>query len=185
MSAPASLARRLAATVVFAIAMGWLEGVVVVYIRGLLGITVPEGYGTSPEILARMRAIPWLLPTEQTREVATIAMLAAVGYLAADRFRARFGVFLICFGVWDITYYVALYAILRWPPSLATMDVLFLIPPGPWWNQPVWVPVLISCGLIALGVRLFLGGRAADQPPDRPGLPAPGRAPEGGSGSRR
>ena len=156
MSGKASPGKRLAAVVVFAFAMGWLEGVVVVYIRALLGIAKPEGYGTAEQILARMRAIPWLMPTEQMREAATIAMLAAVGYLAADRFRGRFGVFLVCFGIWDITYYVALYAILRWPPSLATMDVLFLIPPGPWWHQPVWVPIAISCVMIALGVRLFL-----------------------------
>jgi len=156
MIGPASPGRRLVAVVVFAAAMGWLEGVVVVYIRALLGIAVPEGYGTAAEILARMRSIPWLMPAEQSREVATIAMLAAVGFLCADRGRARFGAFLICFGIWDITYYVALYSILRWPPSLATMDVLFLIPPGPWWHQPVWVPVAISCVMIGLGARLFL-----------------------------
>ena len=74
---------------------------------------------------------------------------------------ANIGAFLLTFGIWDITYYVALYAILRWPPSLATMDVLFLIPPGPWWHQPVWVPVAISCGMIALGARLFLGRSTA------------------------
>lgn len=160
--------KRLAAVVIFAVAMGWLEGVVVVYIRGLLGIAVREGYGTAGEILARMRTIPWLLPTEQTREVATIAMLAAVAFLSADRFRARFGAFLISFGLWDVTYYVALYAILRWPPSLTTMDLLFLIPPSPLWHQPVWVPVMISCGMIALGARLFLGGHGAERRrPDR------------------
>jgi hypothetical protein len=42
------------------------------------------------------------------------------------------------------------------------MDILFLIPPGPWWHQPVWVPVVISCVMIALGVRLFLS-----RPPSR------------------
>ena len=82
-------------------------------------------------------------------------MLAAVAWLSAARARARFGAFLVIFGVWDIVYYLALYAMLRWPPSLTTMDVLFLIPPGPWWNQPVWLPVAISTVMILVGVRLF------------------------------
>ena len=28
------------------------------------------------------------------------------------------------------------------------------IPPHPWWYQPVWVPIAISCGLILLGRQL-------------------------------
>ena len=81
--------------------------------------------------------------------------VSAVACLSAQRARARWGAFLIAFGVWDIVYYVALYAMLRWPPSLTTMDVLFLIPPGPWWNQPVWLPVSISCVMIAIGFVWF------------------------------
>jgi hypothetical protein len=59
--------------------------------------------------------------------------------------------FLLIFGVWDIAYYVALHVLVRWPGSLLDMDLLFLIPPHPWWYQPVWVPVLVSCLMIALG----------------------------------
>jgi hypothetical protein len=110
------------------------------------------------EVLERFHRLPWLLPTEQAREAATLLMLAAVAWLSAGRLRARFGAFLVIFGVWDIVYYVALYAMLRWPPSLATVDVLFLIPPGPWWSQPVWVPVAFSAGMILIGMRLFLRG---------------------------
>jgi hypothetical protein len=152
---------RLAALVVFALAMGWLEGVVVVYLRGLLGITHGAVYPPQAEVMARFRSLPWLMPTEQTREAATIAMLAAVGWLAARGWRARFGAFLVAFGVWDVAYYAALYALLRWPPSLGTRDVLFLIPPGPWWYQPVWLPIAISAAMIAAGARLVLRGEAA------------------------
>ena len=112
-----------------AAAMGWLEGVVVVYIRALLGIAHGQGYPAAREVLGRMVALPWLIPTEQTREVATLAMLASAAWFAAPHLRGRFGAFLIGFGVWDIVYYVALWMMLRWPPSLATMDMLFLIPP--------------------------------------------------------
>ena len=134
--------------------MGWLEAVVVVYIRGLLGIARTETIPPAAEVLARFQALPWLLPTEQTREAATIVMLLAVAWLGADHLRARVGAFLVIFGVWDILYYAALYALLRWPPSLGTMDLLFLVPPHPWWYQPVWVPILISCGMIGVGLWL-------------------------------
>jgi hypothetical protein len=150
--------QRLLALLVFAAAMGWLEAVVVVYIRGLLGIAHAETIPAESEVLARMRALPWLLPTEQTREVATLTMIAAAGWFAADRWRARLGAFLIVFGIWDLAYYGGLYALLRWPPSLATKDLLFLIPPHPWWYQPVWVPMAIATAMVLLGFRLFVAG---------------------------
>src|SRR5207247_3104969 len=130
------------------------EGVVVVYIRSLLGLAHAETYPAAAELMTRMRALPWLLPTEQTREVATIVMLAAVAWLAAPRLRARCGAFLVAFGVWDITYYIALYALVRWPPSLGTVDLLFLIPPHPSWCQPGGGPVAISCGVIGAGASM-------------------------------
>jgi hypothetical protein len=157
---PASHA-RLGVLVLFAAAMGWLEGVVVVYIRGLFGMGHGAPIPPPGEVVERFAQLPWLLPTEQGREVATIVMLATVAWLGASRARARLGAFLVIFGVWDIVYYVALYAMLRWPPSLGTMDVLFLIPPGPWWNQPVWVPVATSAVMIALGARLHGGDKPA------------------------
>ena len=141
--------------VLFAVAMGWLEGVVVVYIRALLGIAHGDGYPGARTVLARMEALPWLVPTEQAREVTTIVMLGAAAWMAASRTSGRLGAFLVAFGVWDIVYYIALWSMLRWPKSLATMDMLFLIPPHPWWYQPVWVPVLISGGMIVLGARWF------------------------------
>jgi hypothetical protein len=136
--------------------MGWLEGVVVVYIRAMLGF--PHGAAVpEPAALARtFGAVSWFALTEQGREAATIVMLAAVAWLAAERWLARLGAFIVAFGTWDIVYYVALYAHLRWPPSLATMDVLFLIPPSPWWYQPVWLPVGISAVWIVIGSWLML-----------------------------
>ena len=146
---------RLAAVLLFAVAMGWLEAVVVVYIRGLLGIAHTETIPPAAEVMARFQALPWLLPTEQTREVATIVMLATVAWLGAGRLRSRLGAFLVVFGVWDIAYYAALYALLRWPPSLGTMDLLFLIPPHPWWYQPVGVPISLSLVMIVFGLWLY------------------------------
>ncbi len=155
----------LPALVVYAVAMGWLEAVVVVYIRAILGLAHAEGIPNPEEVMRRFQSLPWLLPTEQIREMATIVMLAAVGCLGASRLPGRFGAFLLIFGVWDIAYYVALYAFLRWPPSLTTMDLLFLVPPHPWWYQPVWVPVAISVVMIAAGVWLLR--RPEPERPDR------------------
>jgi hypothetical protein len=158
---PASPGSRIAALSVFAIAMGWLEAVVVVYIRGLVGIAHTETIPPQEEVMRRFLGLPWLLPTEQTRELATLIMLAAVAGLAASRWRGRLGAFLVCFGTWDIVYYVALYVLLRWPPSLTTMDLLFLLPPSPWWYQPVWVPIAISVVMIAGGLGLY---RSSERP---------------------
>ncbi len=146
---------RIFPVAIYASAMGWLEAVVVVYIRGLLGL--PRG-GTPPppELLMRKLAeLPWLMSTEQGREAATLLMLAAVGWLAGRSGRGRLGAFLVAFGVWDLTYYAALRILLHWPPSLGTMDLLFLIPPSPLWNQPVWVPMSISCVMIGCGWALM------------------------------
>jgi len=154
-SGATSVRARLGILVLFAVAMGWLEGVVVVYIRGLFGMGHGEPIPPPGDVVERFGQMPWLLPTEQSREAATLVMLAVVAWLASSTTRGRVGAFLVIFGVWDIVYYLALYAMLRWPPSLATMDVLFLIPPGPWWSQPVWVPVAISIGMIPVGATLF------------------------------
>lgn len=159
--------KRLAALIVFAAAMGWLEAVVVVYIRALIGVAPDQGVPDLAEVMRRMQSLPWLLPTEQTREAATIVMLAAVGALAARGVRARIGAFLIVFGVWDLAYYAALRALLDWPRSLGTLDVLFLLPPHPWWHQPVWVPMVISLGFIAVGIKLFRAAPRAAVAPAR------------------
>ena len=146
---------RLAVLVAFATAMGWLEAVVVVYLRALLGVAHGSAAPAPDELTRRLASLPWLIATEQGREAATIVMLAAVAWLAAPRFLPRLGAFLVAFGVWDIVYYIALYALLRWPPNLATPDLLFLIPPGPWWIQPVWVPAASSTVMILAGAWLF------------------------------
>ncbi len=150
-----SAAPRLIPLFVFAVAMGWLEAVVVVYIRGLLGIAHAAIMPPQEEVLRGFVALPWLLATEQSREVATILILASAAWMAGRRLRSRLGSFLVVFGVWDIVYYVGLYVMVRWPPSLMAIDVLFLIPPGPWWSQPVWVPIAISALMIAAGLWML------------------------------
>lgn len=156
-SRPAGFGARLTALIAFAAAMGWLEAVVVVYIRGLLGFGPGQPTPAAGDFLDRLRALPWLLPTEQGREAATLVMLATVGWLAGVGRRSRIGAFLVAFGVWDVVYYAGLFALLRWPPSLATPDLLFLLPPSALWVQPIWAPLLASAVMIAGGVALMRG----------------------------
>jgi hypothetical protein len=50
--------------------------------------------------------------------------------------------FLWTFAFWDLFYYFSLYILIKWPPKLTTIDVLFLIPVP--WIAPVWFPIAIS-----------------------------------------
>jgi hypothetical protein len=74
-------------------------------------------------------------------------MLLGVAMLAGTDRWERFLAFCFSFGVWDIFYYVWLWISLRWPPSVLTWDVLFLIPVP--WVAPVLAPVLVSVALVA------------------------------------
>jgi len=152
---------------VFALAMGWLEGVLALYLRKLIGL---EGSldmldPRTQELLFKKFAVmtaagegghlsPQFLFIEQTREAVTIIMLAAVAFLCAREWRRRLAFFLFTFGIWDIAYYGTLWALLRWPPSWGTLDLLFLIP-GPWIAQ-AWIPMAISLCFIAWGSRTAL-----------------------------
>lgn len=143
------MTRRVLWLAAYAVAMGYLEAAVVVYLRALY---YPDGF-TFP--LAAMPERMALI--EIAREAATIVMIAAVAALAgADRWE-RFLCFSLVFGIWDILYYVCLYLTLGWPPTLATPDILFLIPVP--WVAPVLAPVIISLGLIAgaLGLMRLIG----------------------------
>ena len=64
--------------------------------------------------------------------------------------------FLWTFAFWDLFYYLSLYILIKWPPKLTTIDVLFLIPKP--WIAPVWFPVGVSSiTIIAIAVLLMMG----------------------------
>ena len=58
------------------------------------------------------------------------------------------------FAFWDLFYYGSLYILIKWPPTLKTIDVLFLIPVP--WIAPVWFPVGISSITIITIALLYL-----------------------------
>lgn len=153
---PAAHARsRMLQVAVYAIAMGWLEAVVVIYLRVLLGIAPGQGYPPFAAMMQRFQAFDRLLAIEQGREAASLIMLIAIGALSARRWPGRLGGFLLAFGVWDLAYYVALRVLIGWPTSLGQLDLLFLIPPLAWWVQPVWVPALIAALMALAGAKLL------------------------------
>ena len=134
---------------VFGIAMAHLEGVVVVYLRKALGMLDSE---SNKESLGKIE--PSYLNIEMTREAATIIMLVVIAYLVGSSWLERGIFFLWTFAFWDLFYYLSLYILIRWPPTLKTIDVLFLIPKP--WIAPVWFPIGVSSLTIVVIALLYL-----------------------------
>jgi hypothetical protein len=154
-------ARQLAIAGVFAVAFGFVEATVVVYLRAASGL-LPGYQGTlsdvvrlSAEYYQQAQAVKELpkslLALEAFREAATMLMLLSVALLCSRKARSFWAAFLWTFAIWDLVYYAALWATVRWPASLRDPDVLFLIPVP--WIAPVWFPILVSA-LAMLAVLL-------------------------------
>src|SRR6266851_2735645 len=133
-------ARQLVISGAFAASFGFLEAVVVVYLRAATGL-LPGYHGTlsdvarmSAEFYQQSQAISQfpksLLTLEVLREAATILMLLSVAFLTSAKSRARVAVFLWTFAIWDIVYYAALWATVPW-------------------LSPVWFPILVSALAVA------------------------------------
>ena len=145
---------------VFAVAMGFLEGIIVIYLRELY---YPQGFDFPMKLMS-----PDMVRIEWIREIATLIMLAAVGILAGRNSLQRLFYFLFAFGVWDIIYYAALKLLIGWPASFLTWDLLFLIP---WaWLGPVLAPVINSVTMIFIALLIIgreeKGTRVKPQPLD-------------------
>ncbi len=131
--------------ILFAITMGMFESAVVVYLRELY---YPGGFEFPLKLTSSAVAI-----TEFLREFASLIMIGSVAWLGGRSFTQRFAWFLIIFAIWDIFYYVFLKAILSWPESFMTWDILFLIPVH--WTGPVISPIIISLIMIFWGSALL------------------------------
>lgn len=157
---PAAWAWTGLGVVAFAIAMGYVEAAVVVYLRAALDLpagALPGGALPAVDVDA-FRAFAGV---EVARELATLVMITVVGWLAGRSAFERLAWAAVAFGTWDIVYYAGLWFTIGWPPSPGTWDVLFLIPTA--WVGPVWAPVVVSGALIGVGLaaarRLRAGGR--------------------------
>jgi hypothetical protein len=134
---------------VFGLAMAHFEGVVVVYLRKALGMPDSESNKESVEKFPRR-----FLHIEMTREAATIIMLIVIAFLVGTTWTQRGIFFLWTFAFWDLFYYLSLYILIKWPPTMTTIDVLFLIPKP--WIAPVWFPIGVSSMTIIVIAALYM-----------------------------
>ncbi len=136
-----SFYNKLVIVTIFAMAMGFLEAVVVVYLRE---IYYPNGFDFPLSLIE-----PDIYKIELVREITTLVMLISIGLLIGKSRNGKFAGFLFTFGVWDIFYYLGLKLFLNWPESLLTWDILFLIPTT--WIGPVLAPLICSLTMIIFG----------------------------------
>ncbi|MDD5191937.1 MAG: hypothetical protein PHH54_04545 [Candidatus Nanoarchaeia archaeon] len=138
--------RKLVWVGIFAIAMAFVETMVVYYLRRLYypnNILFPLNVSMPTQILL----------LEWARELSTIIMLLAIAALTGRKLKDKFAYFVYAFAIWDIFYYVWLKVTLDWPSSVMTWDVLFLIPVT--WVSPVICPIIVSMSMI-LGAFVIL-----------------------------
>ncbi|TET93053.1 MAG: hypothetical protein E3J28_04975 [Desulfobacteraceae bacterium] len=137
--------RKLFWIIVFSISMALVEAGVVIYLRAIYS---PEVFAFPLEMMATRHFV-----VEIGREAATIFMLISVSALIGKKFWEKFAYFLICFGFWDIFYYIWLKIAIGWPLSLLDWDILFLIPLP--WIGPVIAPVTIAIMMISAGLFII------------------------------
>ncbi len=141
-----SIKTRITSVILFAIAMGLLEAICVVYIRKI--IFPPDGN------IANIPISDFNFTLEAIRESMTIIMITTLSLLAAFNWRTRLAMFFLAFGIWDIFYYVGLKIFHDWPATIMDWDNLFLIPVA--WYSPIIVPVLISTYFIIGSMFIIL-----------------------------
>lgn len=129
----------------YALAMAYLEAAVVVYLQRALAITPLSLFP-----LRNQNSLGGLGTIEIGRELATLVMLATVGWLAGRKGIERLAWVAVAFGIWDLGYYAWLWVFIGWPTGLGTYDLLFLFPVP--WVAPVWAPMVVSLTLVFFGL---------------------------------
>jgi hypothetical protein len=129
----------------YAIAMGFMEAAVVIYLRR---IYYPNGFSFPLAPVDHNISV-----VELYREAATIIMLISIGLLAGRNRAEKFGYFLYSFAIWDIFYYVFLKVFLGWPGGWLTWDILFLLPVP--WVGPVVAPIILASSMILFAVTII------------------------------
>ncbi|HOK56961.1 MAG TPA: hypothetical protein PKV21_04850 [bacterium] len=139
------------------LALGWWEGVVVVYIREILLNISPDLTKITINQLVKPLFVTHnkysLLFIEKTREITPIIIILCISIFNEKKFIRKFAAFLWIFAIWDLFYYITLKILINWPSSLKTIDCLFLIPSP--WIAPVWVPVSIMFIFLFISAYIF------------------------------
>lgn len=162
--------RAVFSVVLFSTAFGYLEASVVVYLRHIydpirsqLHPGKPPGelfpMITEEQLRAQGPEYTRLLVAELGREFCTLVMLAAVALAVSANARQWLAAFVLAFGVWDLVFYLGLKALIDWPASWMTWDILFLLPLP--WVGPVLSPCIVAASMVVGGMvvlRRELGG---------------------------
>ncbi len=175
--------------ILYAAAFGYVEALVVVYIRRLGGMPPGLDYPhiwaqrglawSGANIIGEMRRLG-VYGTEYGREIATLLLLLGPAMAAGRTGRERLGLYLWTFAVWDETFYLWLKLWTGFPQSLFSTDIYFLVPIA--WYGPVWFPVLVVMpALMLVSRRLLL---CPSSPSSSAPLPPPGRTAAGPQDSR-
>lgn len=139
------VAKKFAWLALFAVPMGLMEAIIVVYLRKLY---YPQGFSFP------LKTMPGdLLALEMVREACTLIMLVVIAWLTGRNRWQRFAWFIYTFALWDILYYVGLKIFVNWPASLFSWDILFLIPLP--WVSPVLAPLLCSLTMVIMAVVII------------------------------
>ncbi len=159
-----SLSRQLFWWTLYAAAFGYVEALVVVYVRRLTHM----GDGLDYPAIWAARGLTWngaaivqemtrlgIRQTEYGREIATLLLLLGPAMAAGRNWRERLGIYLFTFAVWDETYYLWLKLWTGFPQSLSATDIYFLVPIA--WYGAVWFPVLVVMpALVVLALWLLI-----------------------------
>lgn len=181
LSAEKTLAVRLLWWTLYAAAFGYVEALVVVYVRRLTHM----GDGLDYPAIWAARGLAWngttivqemtrlgIRQTEYGREIATLLLLLGPAMASGRNWRERLGIYLFTFAVWDEAYYLWLKLWTGFPQSLEATDIYFLVPIA--WYGAVWFPILvvmpalIACSLWLLSRPSALpaaSGTSAPPPP--------------------
>ncbi len=147
---PRAIILRWGLVVILAIAFGYIEAAVVVYLRQIFH---PAGFNFPLTASLLADDSRKLLFVEVAREAATLVLMLAACLIAGTNHPQRIAYFMTIFAVWDIFYYVWLKVVLDWPASIMDWDILFLIPLP--WAGPVLAPVLVSVTMLVLAAMIL------------------------------
>jgi hypothetical protein len=109
---------------IFATAFGMTEAALVINVRRLLGwepgldytqIFIARGMALDSGAFTRLFQQQGLFSLELTREAATLLLLVGAAMASGKTWRERWGIFLLTFAIWDLTYYLFLKIFIDFP----------------------------------------------------------------------
>ncbi|MGD9497028.1 MAG: hypothetical protein AB7Y46_12090 [Armatimonadota bacterium] len=143
----------LIALTALSICLGYVDAVASFSVRGTLEVA-QEGANFARVMGEAMPARTVAL--EQTRQAASVLLLAAVAFVAGRNGLQQWGTFIFTLGAWTVLRYAAIRTITNWPESLASTDLITLLPRPAY--VPVWMALVAGLALSGLGVALIRAG---------------------------